>query len=110
MKRLLFLFPLLLWGCALNNGVPANKINIVTPQGSYNIFTPKNVTIDAFVATVETNGIVKVSFTKWQSANDPLVIDKAAAGQVSIINAWNNLVSQAVFSAANGAVQGAVKP
>lgn len=109
MKRTLpLLFLALLSGCA--SPVPANKINIVTPLGSYNIFTPKNVAIVKFKAAVDTNGVVEVTFDSWNSTNDPLVIDKAAAGQVSIINAWSSLLNQAVFAAANGAVQGAVKP
>lgn len=108
MRHLLLLLPVLLSGCAI--GVPANKINIVTPQGSYNIFTPKNVTITKFQAAVDTNGVVRVLFDSWISVNDPLVIDKSAAGQVAMINAWSGLLNQAVFAAANGAVQGATRP
>src|SRR5438105_14813252 len=96
-----------LCGCSLlQNSVPANRIRLVTPQGSYDIHTPKNVAINNFLATVESNGVLRVSFTNWVSTNDPLVIDKAAAGQVAIINAWNGLVSSAVQAAGAGMVKG----
>src|SRR5690349_17864280 len=98
-------------GCSLlQSPVPANHITIKTPMGSYDIQTPKNVTINKFAATVTSNGVVTVNFDNWSATNDPLVIDKASAGQVSVINAWSGLLNSAVYSAANGAVAGATKP
>lgn len=94
----------------MNSSVPANKITIKTPYGSYDINTPKNVDITRFFATVNTNGAVNISFDKWTATNDPAVIDKAGAARVAELNAWNSLISSVAYSSANGAVQGATRP
>lgn len=107
MMKLWPLLLVLLCGCV--STVPANRITIKAPQGSYDILTPKNVTISNFSAKVETNGVLNITFASWTSTNDAGVIDKASAGQVAIINAWRGLLDQAVYSAANGAVAGATK-
>jgi hypothetical protein len=110
MKNLLLLLPLILCGCSiLQHPVPANRITIKAPQGSYDISTPKNVSITNFLATVDTNGLLRISFASWVSVNDPMVIDKATAGQVATINAWSGLLNSAVEKAAEGAAKG-VKP
>ena len=108
--KLLFLLPILLCGCSIfNSPVPANRITIKAPQGSYDILTPKNVNIEKFSATVQTNGVVNITFDSWNIVNDPMVIDKATAGQVATINAWSGLLNSAVSAAAAGAAKG-VKP
>jgi len=110
MNKLLVLLPILLCGCSvLQHPVPANRITIKAPQGSYDILTPKNVSIQKFAASVDTNGVVHVTFDSWKSENDPLVIDKASAGQVATIGAWSGLLNSAVEKAAEGAAKG-VKP
>lgn len=97
MKNLLILpllFSLLLVnGCM---GVPSNRITIKAPTGSYHITTPKNVAIEKFSATVQTNGLLQITFDKWSSTNDALVIDKAAAGDALRINALSALVDSGI--------------
>lgn len=99
---------LALCGCG-GLGVPANRITLKTPRGSYDILTPKNVDISNFKASVDTNGSVQIAFDKWASTNDPLVIDKASAGQAAIVNAWSGLLGTVAAKSAEGAAKG-VKP
>lgn len=71
--------------------VPANKINISAPSGTYNVETPKNVKITDFSASVTSNGVFTLNFGKWESTNDPQVIDKVSAGRVAEIKAYGEL-------------------
>ena len=48
-----------------------------------------------------------VKFEKWSSTNDPQVIDKASAGRVAEINAYKDLISNAVEAGAAGLAKGA---
>lgn len=108
-KAIALCFLLALCGCLRGgSGVPANRITLKTPRGSYDILTPKNVAISNFKASVDTNGAVQIAFEKWSSTNDPLVIDKAAAGQAAIVNAWSGLMGTVAAKAAEGAAKGAV--
>lgn len=97
-------------GC-MHNPVPANKIDIKTPRGSYQIATPKNVAIEKFKASVDTNGTVEVAFDSWTSTNDPQVVDKSYAGQALVMKTAfegaNQLAEKLVEGAAKGMKGGA---
>lgn len=99
---LLLVLSLSLVGC-IGVQVPANRITIKTLRGSYDIYTPKNVSISKFIASVDTNGVLQVNFDKWTATNDPLVIDRAAAGQVAIINAYDGLLQHGISAAVEAA-------
>lgn len=92
----------LLSGCV---AVPANRIEIEGPAGSYVIRTPKNVLIENFKASFPTNGTLNIEFTKWSSTNDAQVIDRAALGQAEIIRQWGAIVTNAVAAGAAAALR-----
>lgn len=92
---------LALAGCS---AVPANKINIQGPTGTYSIETLKNVCISNFVATVRTNGELEIKFDYWSSTNDPAVISKAAAGQAAVIDAASKLAATVAAQAVKAAM------
>lgn len=91
----------LLSGCV---AVPANRIQIEGPSGSYVIRTPKNVLIENFKASFPTNGALSIEFSKWSSTNDAQVIDRAALGQAEIIKQWGSIVTNAVAAGAAAAL------
>lgn len=105
MKYLLLLLVAGLFaGCST---VPANLITLRTPLGRYTIQAPKNVGIEKFEASVETNGTLKIKFDKWDSTNDANVIDKASAGRAAEIRAWSDGAGAIVGQALQGIVKGA---
>ncbi len=91
----------LLSGCV---AVPANRIEIEGPAGSYVIRTPKNVLIENFKASFPTNGTLNIEFSKWSSTNDAQVVDRAALGQAEIVKQWGAIVTNAVAAGAAAAL------
>lgn len=88
------LLAILVAGCS---SVPTNHIAVDGGKlGKWVIDTPKNVAISDFKVQINTNGVFTLEFKRWSSTNDPVVIDKAAAGDVAKINAMSDLVGQAV--------------
>lgn len=104
MKYMALVALLFVAGC--KSPVPANTIRIKSPRGDWSIATPKNVSIEGFRASVDTNGSCVIDFAKWTSTNDPEVIGKSYAGRVAEVNAWSTLVSGLVEAGAKGAVKG----
>jgi hypothetical protein len=96
----------MLSGCV---SVPANRIEIQGPTGSYTIKTPKNVLIENFKASIPTNGAIQIEFTKWSSTNDAGVIDKTALGQAELVKQWGVIITNAAAIGAAAARQ-AVAP
>ena len=80
-------------GCS---AVPQSKIKFVIGNTKFDGYFPKQFVATNIVARVNTNGIAEFTVGYMESKNDPAVIDKAAAGQVAVINATSALISNGI--------------
>lgn len=93
----------LLTGCT---GVPQTTVRFTIGNTQFKGTFPKQFTATNLVALVNTNGVASFTVGSISAVNDPVVIDKAAAGQVAQINAIGQVVSQLTSAAIQGAAQG----
>jgi hypothetical protein len=84
MKKILILLPLILTGCLM---VPASKIQI----GPAFLKIPKNIEVQGLEVVINSQSNFTVKATSIKSFNDPVVIDKTAAGQVAL---WREVGTQ----------------
>ena len=102
--KLIAAFVLFVFGfialCLTGCGVPKTHMHAKIGNTDFDWTCPKQFSATNLVAEVQTNGTARLLVGGIQSVNDPVVIDKSAAGDVARINAVRSLMND-VFQ--NGA-------
>lgn len=85
--------------------VPTTKVTVYLGGHKASFEGPKNTDATNIKFLCETNGTLQFSIDHLSATNDPVVIDKAAAGQVAIMGAYTTMASQLIADGAKVAGQ-----
>lgn len=110
MKKVLLLSVslVLVAGCNMFSAkVPTTKFTVYLGGHKATFEGPKNTDLTKLMFQTQTNGSLLFSVDHVSATNDAVVIDKSAAGQVAIMNAYSAMASQLIADGAKIAGQAA---